>query len=128
MKKLAWLLAAAVPMLLAPGCSSSPSAAKGGAEVKTNNVTGTVSTMLSSPLQSSYNAALRTVDDMKYTTTKKALDAMKGVINAKTADGTTVDITLEKKGETLTDLAVSAGPTKTDVARAVVTRIQERTR
>lgn len=127
MKKLAWLLAA-VPMLMAAGCSSSPSAAKGGAEVRTNNVTGTVSTMLSSSLQSSYNAALRAVDDMKYTTTRKALDAMKGVINAKTADGTTVDITLEKKGAELTDLAVSAGPTETDIAKTLVTEIQERTR
>jgi hypothetical protein len=127
MKKLVWLLAA-VPMLLAPGCSSSPSAAKGGAEVKTNNVTGTVSTMLSTSLQSAYNASLRAADDMKYTTTKKALDAMKGVVTAKTADGTTIDITLENKGAELTALTVNAGPTKTDLATALVTKIQERTR
>ena len=127
MKDLSWVLAA-VPMLLAAACSSSPSAAKGGSDVKTNAVTGTLSTMLSSPLQRSYDAALWAVDEMKFTTTKKAVDALSGVVNAKTADGTSVEITLEKNGDAMTKLAVSAGPIRTEVARALVTKIQERTR
>jgi hypothetical protein len=68
------------------------------------------------------------VEAMKYTTTKKAVDAMKGVVTAKTADGSMVDITLERNGDQLTNLAVSAGPTKTEIAQALVTKIQERTK
>ncbi len=127
MKNLTWVLAA-VPMILAAACSSSPSAAKGGSDVKTNAVTGTMSTTLSAPLQRSYDAALWAVDAMKFTVTKKAVDTMKGLVTAKTADGTTVDITLDKNGDTMTNLAVSAGPTRTEVAQALVTKIQERTR
>jgi hypothetical protein len=125
MKTFTWILVLA-PMLLLGSCTSSPSSTEGAAELKTNTVTGSVSTTLPAGLEESFDAAEWAVDEMKYTVTKKAEDALKGVISAKTADGTNVEIVLDKNGSEVTNLSVSAGPTKTEISRALVTKIQDR--
>jgi hypothetical protein len=112
--------------LVAGGCTTSPSATTGAAELKTNNVTGTVSTTLPVGLDAAFRAAQGAVSDLKFTMTKSAADALKGVVEARTADGTSVETTVTKIGDALTKLEVSAGPTRTEVARAVVAKIQER--
>ena len=125
MKPLMWSLIL-IPALTMAACSSEPSSVSGGSQLRTNNVTGVISTTLSTPLEASYSATKKAVDDMKFTMTTKALDAMKGVVTAKTADGTDVDITLVKQTDKLTKVEVDAGPTRTEVARALIARIQER--
>lgn len=120
------LFAVLCPALTLASCTSSPSSTDGGAEIKTNNVTGTVSTTLNESLDDSFDAAEWAVDDMKYTVTHRAEDAMKGVIKAKTADNTEVIVTLDRNGDELTNLSVSAGTLNTEIARALVTRIQDR--
>lgn len=124
MKTLARLLA--IPALMLASCSSAPSPTSGGSDIRTNSVTGTVSTTLNKNLESSFKASKRAIEDMKFTPVTDSLDALKGVLQARTADGTTVDITVARQSDTLTVVEAGAGPLKTDVARALIAKIQER--
>ena len=124
MKRILWVVAAAS---LFGACTSQPSHEGRGADLQTNNVTGTVSTRLSSSLENAHRAAVQTMQDMKYTVTSQPLDANKGIVKATTADGSSVEATIERDGDRMSTLSVNAGITHADVARDVARRIQDRT-
>jgi hypothetical protein len=108
-------------------CTSSPSRTGGGADLTTNNVSGTVTTTLNVPLETAQHAAVQAMQDLQYTVSDQSLDANRGVVKAKTADGTKVDVTLDRASSNASRLSVNAGITKSDIARNVARKIQDRT-
>jgi hypothetical protein len=117
----------AVCVCAAAACTTAPSGSGGGADLRTNNATGTVTTTLASSLEASHAAAVQAMQDLKYSVTEKPLDANKGVVKATTADGSKVEATVEREGDKMSKLSVNAGITKSDVARTVARKIQEKT-
>ena len=126
MKRAILALAAASTAAIS-ACTSAPSGSSGGADLQTNNATGTVTTTLGEPLQRAHPDAVRAMQDLGYTVTDQPLDANKGVVKARTADGTKVEATLEQNGTTMSRLSVNAGITQSGLARTVARKIQERT-
>lgn len=118
-------LCAAVAILPA-GCTSSQEEDRPTREQ--NKVTGTVSTLVSAPLDRAFSAALSAVEGLQFTTTRQTKDALKGQIAARTADDKTVNISLTRKSDSITEISVSAGPLNQSLADTVARRIQDKIR
>jgi hypothetical protein len=115
----------AVGPALLPACCTSNTAA--GSVAEFNPVTGRLSTTFSAPLDRAYAAAEGAVNDLQFTTLDKPKDALKGIVNAQMADGNKIAITLEKKGDALTECTVDVGALgKEATARLIMDKIEAR--
>lgn len=109
-------------------CSSTQPASDGKPEVKTHRVTGEVSSLLNTGLDNAYNAAVSAVkDDLQFTVESSTKDALIGVVKARTAQNKLVTVTLTKKSDSITGLAVSAGAFDSSIAKATADKIIART-
>jgi hypothetical protein len=122
------LIAAAFGLALSAGCGSTRPALDGGNEIRVDGLSGTHSTYIQQPIERVHAAAMESVGSMKFQVERDALDVFKGIIVARTADRTAVNITITKQGPTLSELVVSGGGSRSGVAEAIVRDIQQRTR
>ena len=123
MKRFVFAVAAAPLALVATACTTTKSTG-GMAAVHTNMATGNVSTTLPVGLDRAYSAAQAGVRDMQYTITKQSKDTQTGVVNAKTADGIGINVTVTSNGSNQSTLEVDASPLHTDIAKNLATKIQ----
>jgi hypothetical protein len=122
------LIAAAFGLALSAGCGSTRPAIDGGNEIRIDGFSGSFTTFIQQPLERAHAAAQESVGSMKFQIERDALDAFKGIIVARTADRTAVNITISKQGPTLSELVVSGGGSRSGIAEAIVRDIQQRTR
>lgn len=120
------LFVATLALAAGPGCTSQAPSSDSTAKIKTNNVTGTVSTLAQRSLDETYNASRAALDDLQFKVDKAEKDALMGVFKAKTADGTTVDVNLSKVSDKITELSVNAGPLSTDLAQTIMNKIADK--
>ena len=112
------------PLLGLAACSTDAPKESGQAGLTTNAVSGTVKTYAEAGLDDTYAAAQKAVKEMQFTPVKEAKDALKGIVNCKTADDKAVGIVLNKVSDSITEVSVNAGTLNTDVAKAMAARIQ----
>jgi hypothetical protein len=122
MKRLVLVFAAGA-LTLVPACTTSKSG-ENMASIHTNMATGNVSTTLPVGLDRAYAAAQNAVQQMQYQVTKQNKDAQTGVINAKTADGIGINVTVHENGANQSNLEVDASPLHTDIAKNLAQKIQ----
>jgi len=125
MMKQATVVAVVVMAGLLSGCTSTQPASGATGEVRTNEVTGNVGTLAEAGLDGTMEAARKAVSALQFTTKKDAKDALKGVIEATTADDKSVTITVTKVSENTSQVDVSAGPLNKGLAQTVMSKIRE---
>lgn len=108
------------------GCTSEPATTSTTSKIKTDNVTGTVSTLAQRSLERSFDASRAALEELQFKLGKAEKDALMGVLSAKTAEGTTVDVNLSKVSDEITDVSVNAGPLGTSLAQTVMAKIADR--
>ncbi|CAN5701003.1 hypothetical protein BH11PLA1_BH11PLA1_08480 [soil metagenome] len=119
------LLSALVTLAGLSACSTNPPATAGGASIKSNNVTGTVSTQVEVGVDAAYMAARAAVDEMRFYLLDSPHDALSGHVNARTADDDKITVDLSRVSDRITTIDVNAGgPTKTAIADNLMRRIQ----
>lgn len=120
------MVAVVVGLGLAPGCSTTGS---GSSVEQYNSITGALSTTLEVPLTRAYAAAVGAVTDLEFKVEDDKKDALQGVVRATRANGGSVRIDLDRKGDALTEVTVRVGALGNEsVARAVLERIRARVR
>jgi hypothetical protein len=110
---------------MAGGCTSTQPASGATGEVRTNEVTGNVGTLAEAGLDRSMEAARAAVAALQFTTKKDSKDALKGVIEASTADDKSVTITVTKVSENTSRVDISAGPLNKGLAQTVMAKFRE---
>jgi Protein of unknown function (DUF3568) len=105
------------------GCSSTSPGTDKSTQVETNTITGEVTTLASTNLDSAFAAAKAGIAELQFTTTRDSKDALKGVLSARTADDKTVDVTLIRKSDNITEIVVSAGPINRSLAQSTMDAI-----
>lgn len=90
-------------------CNTAPTSSKGGEQATFASVTGELSSTIAFTLDESFNAAKGAMDDMQFKTEKAEKDALKGIVEAREADGDKVSITVLRNAEKVTDVVVSVG-------------------
>ncbi len=106
-RALAPILTAAALTLAA--CNTAPTSSKGGEQATFASVTGELSSTIAFTLDDSFTAAKGAMDDMQFRTEKAEMDALKGIVEAREADGDKVTITVLRNAERVTDVVVSVG-------------------
>lgn len=92
-------------MLFGGGCSSSAPPQTG----SFNAVTRELEATLDAPLDRAFAAAEQAVKAMKFTTTSARSDVLQGVVRARMADATSVDIELKKVTDKTTTVTIKVG-------------------
>jgi hypothetical protein len=117
------IVAALLAVFAMAACHSSGTTATG-AEESFNSITGNLTTTAEAPLNDTYEAAQAAVTDLEYTIASKSKDATKALIEAHTADKSTIHIVLDKRSDHVTDVSVSVGSLgKESTARTVVDKM-----
>lgn len=96
-------------LLVLSACNTAPTAGKGGEQATFASVTGELSSTIAFTLDESFVAAKGAMDDMQYKTDKAEKDALKGIVEAREADGHKVGINLARQADRITDVVVSVG-------------------
>ncbi len=112
---LALLLAAA---LAAAGCAAAVGAGLGAGGYK--YVSGEFDTTYRQPYNRVYDATVTSIKDMNISVTKVQRDALGAKIDAKRADGTDVNIKLDKAGPDTTNAAIRVGTFGDEQASKVI--------
>jgi hypothetical protein len=81
----------------------------GGRPAEYNSLTGNLTSHFEAPLDRAFAAATDAINELQFQITGSPKDALKGIITARTADGTWVTVTTERKTETLTGVTVGVG-------------------
>lgn len=103
------------------GCSSSPPPESG----SFNAVTRELNATLDAPLDRAFAAAERAVDTMRFEKVSSRSDVLQGLVRAKMADGTSVDIDLKKVTDNSTSATVKVGSLGNEsTSRAVLDAIK----
>jgi hypothetical protein len=114
--------------VLVGGCTSTTRTPQG-ATATYNSVTGNLSTTVESNLDRTWDAAVAAVNDMQYRIVDRNKDAMTGIINAKTADGSNVRVKADRQSDHVTGVTVGMGPMgKEATARTLMDKILSRLR
>lgn len=109
---------------LAGGCSTTTTASGGTATF--NKASGNLSTTVNAPLDQAYEAATDAIEELQFRIDTTTKDALTGVINAETATGDDIKVTLQKQTDTVTDITIGMGPLgKESTARILLDKIQE---
>lgn len=91
-------------------------------------VSGRLETLLEAPIDRVWLATRGAIaDDLGLRVEKAEQDAMKGELRAKQADGTTVRVNLERKGDNLTEVRIRVGTFGNEAqSRMILDRIEKR--
>lgn len=108
---------------LAGGCSTTSTTDGGTATF--NKATGNMSTTVEAPLDRAFEASLAALEDLEFRTLGQSKDALNGVINAETATGDDIKVSLQKRTDAVTDVTIGMGPLgKESTARILLENIQ----
>lgn len=99
------------------GCNTSPTSSRGGEQATFSKISGSISTSVAASLDRTFDAAKSAMGDMQYTTDRATKDALKGIIEAREADGRKVTTTVTRRADDITDISISVG-TMGDEAKA----------
>jgi|GEM_PF-5569190 len=94
-----------LPVVPVGGCSSSPPPQTG----SFNAVTRELEATIDAPLDRAFAAAEKAVKAMKFATTSARSDVLQGVVRARMADATSVDIDLRKVTDGTTLVSIKVG-------------------
>ena len=109
MSRILLSLALAALTLSAASCTSSQSAGNTNTTATFNKTTGNIYTTLDRNLNDCFEASKKAMGEMGYRIEKDSKDALKALITAREADNSRIDIELNHKSDTVTDIEVNVG-------------------
>lgn len=120
------LLALAVITLA--GCTS-PQPSASGHPVKFNGLTGTLTTEEPASVDATVRAAQSAIDELQLRTGDKSQDALKGIIRARTAEGDSVIVTVQRISSSASSVSIDTGPLgKEKTARLILDKLEKHLR